>query len=169
MRIFYLGLAIMLPIAAQLGASSDHREDTNTSDIGVFEQLRKTIVFLGKTEDREGEKKPRYIATGFLVSIEGMTHLVTAKHIVMEFKNGKFTGRLIDQGLFAFYNMKRGGIAARPLKIVKEKFDTDWVFHEDQEVDVAIMPFGMNVETDDFRTVPDRLFLSSDNIVELYD
>lgn len=169
MKICYLGFAIMLPISVQLGAWSDHGENTNSTDIDVFEQLRKTIVFLGKIEDTEGEKKPRYIATGFLVSIEGKTHLVTAKHIVMEVKNGKFTGRLIDQGMFAYYNMKRGGIAARPLKIVKEKFDIDWIFHEDQEVDVAVMPFGLDVKKDDVRTIPDNLFLSADSLVELYE
>lgn len=87
----------------------------------------------------------------------------------MEIKNNKFTGKLIDENIYAFYNTKVGGIKERSLDEVKKTFSVDWIFHENNNVDIAIIPFPINIKKDDVKIVPDELFLGTDRLFELYD
>ena len=61
----------------------------------LLNEIKKTIVFLGKTTE---EGKIQFYATGFLVNIQNIFHLVTAKHVVVDPRTGKF----VDGGMLAF-------------------------------------------------------------------
>jgi hypothetical protein len=44
-----------------------------------------------------------------------------------------------------------------------------WVFHENKEVDIAMIAFPASVQDDNFKTIPDYLFVSSDQFYEIFD
>ena len=145
----------------------------NTSSFGSDEkkdntlnQIKKTIVFLGTVNE---EKEPSFSATGFLVNVQGISHLITAKHVVVKIKNNVLTNELSNQNLCVFFNTKSKNVEYRSIKEIKSKYPVDWVFHKDKNVDIAIIPFGLNTKKDDVKTIPDDLFLSMDRLFELYD
>lgn len=128
----------------------------------LIEEVKKTVIFLGK-ENEKGQ--PEFSATGFLLKVENIVHLTTARHVVIDPQTGQF----IDSGMLAFFNLKDGGFGARSIGDLKQRFRVDWTFHEREDIDIAIMPFGLNPETDDVKTIPDELFLTPDRLSELYD
>jgi len=128
----------------------------------LIDEIKKTIVFLGKINEK---REIQFHATGFLVSIKNIFHLATAKHVVVDSRTGEF----IDSGTLAFFNLKDGKIGSRSLDKIKKNFAVNWIFHEDKNVDIAIIPFGLYPEKDDVKTIPDELFLSTDRLFELYD
>jgi len=128
----------------------------------LIEQIKKTVVFLGRLDEQQ---RPELIATGFLISIETVFHLVTAKHVVVNPKTGKPT----VEGLCVFFNLKSGGIGHRKLDDIKRRWNVQWLFHQRSDVDVAMIPFGLDPKQDNVLTIPENLFLSIDQVYELYD
>lgn len=128
----------------------------------VIGELKKTVVFLGNI-DSEG--KPQPYATGFLVAVQNIYHLVTAAHVVRDIKSGK----LLDDEMLAFFNLKDGRVTSRSIKQIKGTFEVNWIFHQKGEVDIAMIPFGLVPEKDDVKVIPDKLFLLPDKLFELYD
>ena len=73
----------------------------------------------------------------------------------------------IDSNMNVFINSDTaGGINNIPITDVKKKFSVDWVFHDDDEVDIAIIPFAAS-QKDKLLRIPMNLFLTSDNLNEL--
>ena len=134
--------------------------------VDQIRQNKKTIVFLGEM-NKEGKIQPH--ATAFLVMIKNVFHLVTAKHVIMEYMDGKFTGKLIDSNLLAVFNMKDGGIGWRYIAAIKNKYGVNWVFHQNENVDIAVIPFPLDPQKDDVVVIPDSMFITADRIFELYD
>jgi hypothetical protein len=128
----------------------------------LLDQIKMTIVFLGKITE---EGKNQFYATGFLVKIQNVYHLVTAKHVVVDPETGKF----VDNKIQAFFNLKDGRINARSIDHIKKHFGANWMFHENNDVDIAIIPFGLNPKKDSVKTIPDNMFLSSDRLFEVYE
>ena len=135
----------------------------------LIDDTKKTVVFLGSQSEEKDTVKINPYATGFLVRIENIYHLVTAKHVVMENQNGVFTGRLIDQNLYAFLNLNVGAIHSRSIQSIKDMFRVNWVFHEKDFVDIAIIPFAIDPEKEDIKVIPESWFLNTDRLFELYD
>ena len=127
-----------------------------------IEELKRTVVFLGKINER---KKIQYSATGFLVQIKDVIHIVTAKHVVYNQEKHVF----IDSDILVLFNSKAGRIESRALSDIKNGLKVNWMFHQNEEVDIAIIPFGLDPENDDVRVIPDNMFLSSDELVEVMD
>ena len=127
-----------------------------------IQDSKKTITFLGIINEK-GNAVPK--ATGFFVKIQEIFHLVTAKHVVEDTE----TGNLMDEKLLAFFNKKEGGVTGVSIKELKDKDETNWVFHNDERVDIAIIPFRLSKKTHDFLVIPDDSFLGIDSLSELYD
>lgn len=127
----------------------------------LIDEIRKTIVFLGKTTQKGAIQ---FYATGFLLNIHNVFHLATAKHVVVDPKTGDFT----DSGMLVFFNLKDGNIGSRSVDGIK-KFGVHWIFHENKDVDIAVIPFGLDTKVDDVKTIPDNLFLGTERLFELYD
>jgi hypothetical protein len=125
-------------------------------------EIKKTVVFLGKKSEK-GESG--LSATGFLLSIHGIPHLTTAKHVVVRPE----TGESLDSDMLAYFNLKQGGIGSRPIEEIKRDFGVRWIFHEDANVDIAMIPFGLNRDEDDVKTFPDNMFVALETLSELYD
>jgi len=129
---------------------------------GMIRNMSKTVVFLGK-KDPAG--KAQYFATGFLIRVQNVFHLVTAKHVVIN----RQTGKTRDEGLLVFFNSKEGATATLSVKELKKQYGMEWVFHKDKEVDIAVIPLMINPFRDDVRGVPDSFFLTLDDVLEFYD
>jgi len=118
----------------------------------TVDTIRKTVVFLGRRDDNH---QPLFFATGFIVAIKKVLHLVTAKHTIFSQRNGKF----MDEGVFAFLNSNSGQIVPHSITCIKRDLNVDWVFHRDKQVDLAIIPFPIDPENEIVKSVPDDLFL----------
>lgn len=152
-------------LAAALIAAPAHA-GPQLGSAGVVEQTKKTVVYIGRRSE-SGEAS--FYATGFLVHIQGIYHLITAKHAVMEAREGGFTGRMIDDGVHIFANKRGGGLAFQSISDLKEHFHVEWMFHPDERVDIAIIPLPLAPERLEYRVIPEELFLPLDKLYETCD
>lgn len=130
---------------------------------GIFELLeivKKCAVFVGRPQGMN----PNWFATGCIVSIKNAFYLVTAKHVVVDPRTGQRT----DDGLCFFYNLVGGGLAARPVAHVQAQ-GLDWIFHDNQEVDLAMIPTPLKFTQDDVGIIPENMFAPLDSIEETWD
>jgi len=155
-------IVILLLLFPILAYSNGEGNNENVFSHRLVDEIRKTVVFIGKVDK---EEKPFYYATGFLVRIQSVYHLLTAKHVVTNME----TGKLRDDEMFVFFNSKDGGITSRSIENMKQTHKVNWIFHKNAEVDIAIIPFGINLQKDDVKVISDELFLPPDRIFELYD
>jgi hypothetical protein len=155
-------ITILLLLLSILDYSNGEVSNENVFSVKLVDEIKKTVVFIGKIDK---EEKPFFYATGFLVRVQNIYYLLTAKHVVANME----TGKLQDDGMLIFFNSKDGSIASRSIENIKQKYKVNWIFHKNAEVDVAIIPFGIDLQKDDVKVIPDNLFLLSDRIFELYD
>lgn len=133
----------------------------------LLTDLKKTVVLIGdvREDKKTNEKKINLYGTGFLVNIQDIYYLITAKHIVKD----QDSGALKDSEMHVFLNSKKRNINIRKIQDIKNNFKVEWVFHNNPDVDIAIIPWPLDLANDDVRVVPDYLFTKSDRIFELYD
>lgn len=124
--------------------------------------IKKSVVFLG---EMLGDKKAVFHATGFLVSVDSVFYIVTAKHVVWD----SDTKLLRNNEVFAFFNQKSGKATARSLELTKAKFGVNWVFHPNENIDVAMLPFPLDQANDDVRVIPSEIFEPASRLSELQD
>ena len=130
--------------------------------IKLIRESKRTITFLG-TLDKKGKPAPQ--ATGFFVRVDNVFHLVTAKHVIADMN----TGQLKDDKMWTFTNLKKGGLNKVPIKDIREKLDLKWIFHRYKKVDLAILPFTLKTDIQDVKVIPEKLFVTVENLFELYD
>lgn len=128
----------------------------------LIDQIKKAIVFIGRINEKD---EPDFYATGFLVRAREIIHLLTAKHVIKH----PITGKFIDKEMVAFFNMKDGKIGFRSIEELKNNYEISWIFHENYDVDIALIPFPVNPEREDVRTIPEHFFLKPDKLFEIYD
>ncbi len=108
--------------------------------------------------------------TGFLVSIEGVSHLVTAKHVVTtQGPNGELTNNFVDSNLYAFYKLKSGKLGSKKIGDLRKNYKIDWLKHTDVNVDIAIIPFDIDTSKDNLSVVPESIFLGTQRLYPTYD
>ena len=92
----------------------------------LISQIKESTVFLGYMQNN----KPVFTGTGFLIQVENVFYVVTAKHVVeRNFAN-----------MFVFMNAKNFGVNFKPISaILNDGFS--WKKHKDNTVDIAILPF----------------------------
>lgn len=130
-----------------------------------IEIIKKTVVFIGELNEKN---EPEYYGTGFLVSIDSIRHLVTAKHVVMENINDRFTGKMIDNEYRVFFNKKDKSLGSHAIVEIKRLLNVKWIFHSNPNVDLAIIPFGVDTTKDDVDAIPNAFFMTSKRLFELY-
>lgn len=162
-KINKLLIIIIVSLFFSISAYSDLQEDEIVNPtFNLVNEIKKTVVFIGDI-NKEGITK--FYATGALVKIQNIYHLITAKHVIKD----RETGELKDGTMLVFFNSKDGNIKSRPISNAKTELNVNWIFHQDTEVDVAIIPFAIDEDEDDILVIPDDLFLLVNNICELYD
>jgi hypothetical protein len=128
----------------------------------LMKQLKKAVVFLGQFDQVDGKGQLNIHGTGCLIEVEGVFHLLTAKHVL-------FSDSILNKNLEIFLNRHNGGVQYRKILTPKQENRVDWVFHPNSNVDLAIIPIALDPKTDDFMTIPQSLFFDSMPLHELYD
>jgi hypothetical protein len=155
---------IILLFAVNVAKADEDSKSVSSWDEAIS-MVKKTVAFLG-TINPDGT--PHYRATAVLLQIDGIFHIATAKHVVVELKNGYFTGRLIDNDLYVFFNQIDGRISKKHLHQIKQQLGIEWIFHKNLNVDLAILPFPIG-QNDDLKVLPEQHFLSQEKLRELQD
>lgn len=130
-----------------------------------LDQIKKTILFIGAFELNEsGKKRSVPSGTASLISVGGINHLITAKHVVCELDdNGKVLVEKRD--LFVFGIGKEG----KPVAVSLKRADSPWFFHDLENVDLAITPFIMDEAIFDSKSFPTDLFIKPEDVYETND
>ena len=102
------------------------------------------------------------MGTGFLIHVDKIYYLATAKHIIEEF--AKTHGN--DNALAYFLNMKDGKSSYGVFTELKRNHNINWIMSQD--ADIAVIPFPIGKEYDVI-AISDELFLTSNKIIELQD
>ena len=119
---------------------------------------------MGELKTTQDKQQASPYATGFFIKVDTISYLVTAKHVVVNPETNK-----IQDDVMVFYNMKDNAqVKAISVKNLKERYGTQWVFHPEEKVDIAVIPFPIDKQKDDILVIPDTLFLSVENLSELY-
>lgn len=133
----------------------------------TLDDIKKTVIFIGRFEKNiEGKQISVLSGTGLLLNIDGIFHLITAKHVVCEVDSkGKVIREL--ENLWFFCNGKevnKNVIASSLINLKKNGLR--WYFHESENVDLAIIPFLINIKISDIKTYPNNQFLNISDIYE---
>jgi hypothetical protein len=113
----------------------------------ISDDVAKTVVFLGFPEHHKTGTSILSIGTGFLMARDGIGYLVTAKHVAKQLDNDAFAVRM---------NRADGTSSVWMAEQI------EWFFHPDENVDVAVTPFGGDdmFRGFDYRFVPDAWILT---------
>jgi hypothetical protein len=173
---YRLVLVFLLVVASSSAAQ------TTTPDAEMsIDQLKKTVVFIegdwdGTQNQPVGGQQvsapsiKSQVGTGFLIFIPepeikealGITYLVTAKHMIRQSLNGQ-PGAYLKKITYR-YNLKTPvGVEGRQWKIedstvIDDRGDLQWLVDSDPEVDIALVPIQLDMNSVDFRTIPDSSF-----------
>ncbi len=101
----------------------------------TLNQIKKTIIFFGYG-DKNG--KAQFTGTGFLLKFDNVPYIVTAKHVIDD----------QSKELGIIFNSKDDKIFGIKAKEIKDKYNVDWVFHQNSEVDLAVLPCHLDEDAD---------------------
>jgi Trypsin-like peptidase domain len=135
----------------------------------LIDQMKKAIVFLGRVDQTDKTPKVNIQATGCLLHIEGIFHLLTAKHVLFSGPIEDPKSRLDGENLGIFLNRHDGAVQYRQIQKANQDYGVEWIFHQNPRVDLAVIPIGLDRKIDDFKTIPESLFFGEKRLYELYD
>lgn len=127
--------------------------------------IKKSVVFIGALKPKENSKNEYervYFGTGFILQIDQIFYLVTAKHVVEGFRSEG--GR--DDQLFTFLNGSDGKIREQSLGQLQRMLGIKWIMGKAS--DITILPFGIQQDFD-VKVIPENMFLESSQFLELQD
>ena len=115
------------------------------SNMRVSEDLRRCVVFLGIEEGT----RATFIGTGFLLVYKHIRYLVTVKHVALALDDTPFIIRMNGVDEKEPHNIRVDPVTDR----------VKWYSHDDQDVDLAVLPFHFNLKQVgiDFLSVPEEL------------
>ena len=121
----------------------------------------KTVVMIERSQ--MGEKGLEFIptGTGFITEYGKVNILVTCKHTVFDLAEKKLL-----TNLFVSFNLRNGSRTRRSFDEMKRDFAVEWLFPEDEQVDLAVMPYLIDEQRDDVRRMGRDLYESIDNLFE---
>lgn len=137
-----------------------------------LENLKKSVCFLSTKIEKGDTHQFRFGGTGFFIAVpsegfESVAHhyLVTAKHCIegakYEIEKSGFKGDLVVRVNFfpeAVDFITHG--VAESLEVPTH----DWIYSEDDAVDIAIRPFGLSQDSVDYIPFSTELFISEEEI-----
>jgi len=142
----------------------------------LLEQIKKTVVFTGILKPvvkPDGSKDTEVIlnGTGFLVQLEKIFFLITAKHVIADIDPINKKVLKEKDGIFVFSNLKAeatpNSVKASSLDELRKKYPI--FYHKDDSIDLALIPFPIDEQNDDIKTVPQEMFVKNEEIFETYD
>ncbi len=120
----------------------------------LISQIKESTIFLGYMNNSE----PVFSGTGFLIQVDDVFYLATAKHVVE--KN--------YEKMYIFLNSNNFGINYKAItEILRQGWS--WKKHGDNKVDIALLPFPL-APSDKSKFIPNDLFIRKiSDIQELVD
>ena len=157
--------ALLITVFLSTVICSQARAGSENEGTGwLISKVKQAVVFLGHQEvQKDGTIKNVYEGTGCIIEIDNFFHVLTAKHVITR------KGETPAEDMKFFLNRKDGTVSIHSFEEIKRKFDIDWVFPKDPNVDLAVIPIELNVNQDIFKVVPQSLFQSTEKLYELYD
>ena len=102
------------------------------------------------------------IGTGFLLSYKNLAFLVTNRHVVEDKKT-----KNIREDLCVLYNLSKiADSQIIPLKDIHETTACKWVFHPNENIDIAVSPFLWNPVESDLVFIPKDIFQTINTVAE---
>ena len=118
------------------------------------EDWHKIVISIEKYDKENDKFYP--IGTGFLIGYKGFIVFVTAKHIA------SVTDK--DEDIHFAWNAK--DIKVRRIKFKDIKKHSEWVFHNNPEIDIAVRLFRLVFELDDAKILEKNMFEDFENVME---
>ncbi len=109
----------------------------------LISQIKQSTIFLGFMRNNE----PVYVGTGFLIQVDDVFYVVTAKHVVEK----KYSQ------MYIFLNNKNFGVNFKSIQEILNQ-GWSWKKHGDNDVDIALLPFPL-APTDKSKFIPHTLFI----------
>jgi hypothetical protein len=118
----------------------------------IDDDLKKTVLFFGLEDNTPGKGGINCVGTGFLLGYDGGNgaYLVTAKHLAHGLGGNPFLVRV---------NTKDGGSENIPVDNIR------WYEHPDPNVDVAVLPLHLGMNSNYDALYLPQLMLASDGLV----
>lgn len=121
----------------------------------LLQEIKNSIVFIGRVENGHSI----VVGTGFLIQIDGFVHIVTAKHVV--WRDFSILG--------TFGNTKQmSKMVYKPFSFIY-KDNLNWISHNNQNIDIAILPYLINSDDNSSFISSDLLSNNLDELLELSD
>jgi trypsin-like peptidase len=133
----------------------------------LIEQVKQAVVFLGRLHQQGKRQILEIKATGCLLNIEGINHLLTVRHLLLSDPQAG-PQSVNDRNLVIMLNKKDGTVAYLKIEQVK-KHGAEWVFHPNPQVDLAVIPVLLNTKSEKITTIPESLFFGPEGLHELDD
>ena len=82
----------------------------------------------------------------------------------------QYYSKLKDENLHVFtFSKLEGKIYAIKLSTIKESLNVDWIFHENNDIDLGLIPFGADPKLSDNLKITNNLFSKMEELSELDD
>jgi len=134
-------------------------------------KYQRSLIIIGNSyissNGKETKKIFVFFGSGFLLDVDGITHLVTAKHVVKESIQLNLNSNITNDSLCAFYTKKDGTVGEMPLKEMQEKFQSQWIFHTNPEVDIAMLPCEFETSLDSVYIIQMKELIETKDLLEL--
>lgn len=137
----------------------------------LLEDIKHTVVFLGFLKSNKNEKGDTVVevslcGTGFLLQVDNVFFLATAKHVVAKIDD---KGRILEElsGIHVFNNLKNKTVRFSSIDDIKKTYKT--FYHPNEAIDLALIPFPLNEVDDDVKVFERSMFVNSSELVETYD
>ncbi len=124
------------------------------------QEIKQTILYLGHMNQKN---ESVFTGTGCCLNIDGMMHLVTARHVVFDRDaNGQLQERT---GLYAFCNSPDGVMSGSPINRTRKR-GCKWLVSKDDAVDITVIPLVLAEKMQVVKAVPQSLWVGADELVE---
>ena len=119
----------------------------------------KTVVMIERSQ--VGDKGIEFIpvGTGFITEYKNINILVTCKSVIYELEKK-------NDNIFVSFNLKNGVRARRQIEEIKHNFSVDWLFYDDSNIDIAMIPYSIDENNDDIRRMGRDLYESVSELSE---
>ena len=133
----------------------------------LIEQVKKAVVFVGRLHQQGKRQILEIKATGCLLNIEGINHLLTVRHLLLSDPRNE-SSSVNDRNLVIMLNKQDGTVGYLKIEQVKKQ-GADWVFHSNPQVDLAVIPVLLDTQREKITLIPDSLFFGPEGLHELDD
>lgn len=114
----------------------------------MHRELLKSIIALGIKED--SEKNIKILGTGVLINFNNFVIITTLKSLI---------AKLLEfDDFYFFYFSIEGDIKSKKYSEIKDSIGLDWIYHPDEQVDLAVNFFPFDPKVDDIKIIPQKYF-----------